>query len=400
MKLNLQEPKNIKDLFLALGITTFTVLVVIYSEAAFNAAYQGLLIWWQIVVPALLAFFILAEILMGLGVVRFLGVLLEPLMQPLFRIPGVGAFAFAMGLASGYPIGAKIAGDLRKDKLCSKEEGERLLCLANTADPLFMIGAVSIGMFKLPELSFIICACHYISVLAVGLIFRFHGSSEHKKSTENKYSVARLVPYAVSQLIQARQEDNRPFGQILGDAIRDSVNILLLIGGFIVLFSVVTEIIQQIKLSNILESMYFLFLYPLGIPESLFLPILSGIFEITNGTALTSAEEGPVFIKVVITNALIAWSGLSVHAQVSTMIQGTDLSIKPYILARLVHALLAGALTYLWWQPISILTSTVWLPPFMSISFWSKTTISAVIFLLLTSLLIFLSLFILSLKRI
>jgi nucleoside recognition membrane protein YjiH len=48
-----------------------------------------------------------------------------------------------MGLASGYPIGAKITGNLRREKLCTQVEGERLIAFCNTADPLFVIGAVA-----------------------------------------------------------------------------------------------------------------------------------------------------------------------------------------------------------------------------------------------------------------
>ena len=48
-------------------------------------------------------FFAMSEIMIGLGVVHFMGVLVEPIMRPVFRIPGEGAFAVVMGLASGYP---------------------------------------------------------------------------------------------------------------------------------------------------------------------------------------------------------------------------------------------------------------------------------------------------------
>ncbi|PRX21205.1 sporulation integral membrane protein YlbJ [Orenia metallireducens] len=127
----------------ALIAILFTISLIIFSEQAFDAAVSGLHTWWEVVFPALLPFFIMAEILMGLGVVHFMGTLLEPLMQPIFKVPGVGAFAFAMGLASGYPIGAKITGNLRREKLCTQAEGERLVSFTNTADPLFMIGAVA-----------------------------------------------------------------------------------------------------------------------------------------------------------------------------------------------------------------------------------------------------------------
>ena len=136
MKINKQEKKIS---IIALLTILITVLIIIYSEESFQAALEGLKVWWEIVFPSLLPFFIIAEILMGLGVVHFLGALLEPLMRPLFRVPGVSVFAMAMGLASGYPIGAKITANLRQKNLCTKTEGERLLSFTNTAEPLLRL---------------------------------------------------------------------------------------------------------------------------------------------------------------------------------------------------------------------------------------------------------------------
>src|SRR5690606_19570012 len=108
------------------------------------------------------------------SVVHFIGVLLEPFMRPLFRMPGAGAFAVAIGLAAGYPLGAKVAGDLTRARLATGVEGERLVAFANTADPLFLVGAVAVGMFGLPELGGPLAASHYAAVVCVGLLMRFH----------------------------------------------------------------------------------------------------------------------------------------------------------------------------------------------------------------------------------
>ena len=99
------------------------------------------------------------------GVVQFIGALLEPVMRPLFRIPGASAFAVALGLASGYPMGAKITAELRREELCTQIEAERLLCFANTAGPLFIAGAVSVGMFGRPDLAAVLFTAHYLSAL-------------------------------------------------------------------------------------------------------------------------------------------------------------------------------------------------------------------------------------------
>ncbi len=63
-------------------------------------------------------------------------------MKPIFNVPGIGAYAFIMGIISGYPVGAKIVTEFRKNGECSKVEAERLLSFSNNSGPLFIIGTV------------------------------------------------------------------------------------------------------------------------------------------------------------------------------------------------------------------------------------------------------------------
>ena len=345
--------------FKALIAVAFTIALIIFSESGFSAAVEGLDTWWKIVFPALLPFFIIAEILMGLGVVHFLGVLLEPLMKPLFKVPGVGAFALAMGLASGYPIGAKITAQLRKEKLCTQAEGERLISFTNTADPLFMIGAVAVGMFSKPELGLVLALAHYLSCLSVGFIMRFYNPHSNNQDTvapqEDKNT--NIISRAFRKLYQAQREDGRSFGQLLGDSITEAVNTLLLIGGFIIFFSVLTQILADIGLTKLLATILSIILQPLGIKRTMILPLVGGLFEITNGSNLASQAIAPLNQQLMITSGIIAWSGLSVHAQVMTMINETDLRIKPYLWARVLHGFGASLITYLLLGPGNMLNS-------------------------------------------
>lgn len=331
----------------AIAAVLLTISLIIFSEQAFQSAVDGLHTWWEIVFPALLPFFIMAEILMGLGVVNFMGALLEPLMRPLFKVPGVGAFALAMGLASGYPIGAKITGNLRRDKLCTQAEGERLVSFTNTADPLFMVGAVAVGMFGNPKLGATLALAHYISCLIVGFILRFYNPKKNNQDVvQNTSSDNNILSRAFNELYQARKKDGRTLGQLIGDSVKESVNTLLLIGGFIILFSVLTQVLSLMGFTKLLSGVIAFILKPLGFEESLILPIISGLFEITNGSHLASQTQAPLQQQLIITSGIIAWSGLSVHAQVATMLNGTDLRMKPYIFARILHGVTASVVTF------------------------------------------------------
>ncbi|MEJ6950846.1 sporulation integral membrane protein YlbJ [Natronospora cellulosivora (SeqCode)] len=354
-----------KYIIAAVTAVVITICIIIFSEQAFEAAIEGLEVWWNVVFPSLLPFFIIAEILMGLGVVHFLGALLEPLMRPVFKVPGVGAFAMAMGLASGYPIGAKITGNLRRKNLCSKTEAERLVAFTNTADPLFMIGAVAVGMFHRAELGIILAAAHYISSLIVGFSLRFYKGEEDRtilKSSSYQKRRKNIFSYAIDELVEARKKDGRSTGELIGDSIKESINTLLLVGGFIILFSVLTRMFLVTGIITIISNFLINILHPLGFTEAMVLPLVSGFFEISNGTNLASQAVAPLLHQVIIASAIIAWSGMSVHAQVATMINGTDIRLKPYIFARILQSILAGILTIFLFRPFQGAVETTFMP--------------------------------------
>jgi sporulation integral membrane protein YlbJ len=358
--------------FMAIVALLLTSSMVFYPDQAFESALAGLKVWWEVVFPALLPFFIFSEILMGLGVVSAMGVILEPMMRPLFNVPGVGSFVMAMGLASGYPIGAILTAKLRRQEACTQVEAERLLAFTNTADPLFMFGAVAVGMFGDAKLGIAIAIAHYLSSLSVGLIMRFYGRGQ-RTTPDPRRQGENIVVRAMKELYRARKKDARPIGQLLGDAVRQSVNSLLMIGGFIILFSVIIRVCTAIGLVGLMAGGISGLLKTLGLDPTLSNSIISGLFEITIGTQLCAQSFAPLMQKVAMAGAIIAWSGLSVHGQVASIVNDTDIRLKPYFTGRIVHSILAFVYTLLLWSRLEVLMTSYYVPAFLSTSPGSQT---------------------------
>ena len=333
--------------FTAFCFALITLSLAIYPKAGLAAAQDGLAIFAEVVLPSLLPFFILSEILLGLGVVHFIGVFLEPLMRPVFNVPGIGAFALSMGLAAGYPMDAVITAKFRRLNLCTQIEGERLLAFTNTADPLFMFGAVAVGMFGYPELGVIIAITHYLAAFTVGFLFRFYGRNEDQPVGVEERTKGNLLARALGEMRKAHQEDARPLGQLLADAVKDSVTTLLMIGGFIVLFAVLYQVMAEMGVLRYILPVVEGGLKIVGLNPDLGSALVKGFFEIDIGTMAAAKTSGALADRLIVSAAVIAWSGLSVLGQVISVIHGTDLRIKPFIVARVVHALVAGFYTYL-----------------------------------------------------
>jgi sporulation integral membrane protein YlbJ len=352
-------------LSLFLGAVAFFLVVslVTFPEEAFKASVKGLKIWWEVVFPASLPFFIASEILMGFGVVHFLGVLLEPIMRPLFRVPGTGAFVLAMGLSSGFPIGAKLTARLREQNLVSRIEGERLVSFTNNSNPLFLSGAVAVGFFHDVTLSIILMVTHYSSSLIVGFLMRFYGANSEMSPPEEKVSL-HLLLRAFQRMHRARLEDGRPLGKLMGDAVTSSVNTLLLIGGFIIMFSVVINILTIINVTDFLSTAVAMILLPLGVPSTLFPALVSGFFEITIGAQIASASSADLSWKIIVTSGFLAFSGLSVHSQVASILSATDIRYKPFLWAKLMQGVIAALLTLVLWEPFQRWTASSAAPVF------------------------------------
>ncbi|MDR4376897.1 sporulation integral membrane protein YlbJ [Bacillus amyloliquefaciens] len=329
-----------------------TATVISHPQASFEASKTGLSMWWEVVFPSLLPFFILSELLIGFGIVRFVGLLLEPFMRPIFRVPGVGGFVLAMGMASGNPAGAKLTARLRQEKQISRVEAERLVSFTNSSNPLFIFAAVAVGFFHNASLGILLASAHYLGNIAVGLTMRSYGRKEEAAYTGKKTIVLPSLKEAFLALHKARLSEKRPLGKILGDAVTSSVQTLLMVGGFIILFSVFSRLLSIVQVMDVLSVFTNALLSLFHLPVSLDIPLISGMFEITLGSKLVSEADAALLPKAMIVSFILGFSGLSVQAQVAGILSVTDIRFKPFFTARILQGIYAALFVLLLWKPL------------------------------------------------
>ncbi len=321
----------------ALRILPFFIMIIImffYPQEVLISASTGLSLWANYILPALFPFFIISDLLMKQGFVHFLGVLLEPLMRPLFRLPGRASFVIAMTHTAGIPIGAILTCKMRKQGEITRIEGERLLAFTCNPSPGFMFGAVASGMLGNPALGIIIASSVYIANLIVGLLFRFYGKDCTPPRNTFSWRKAWLE-------LEANQLKNKkPIGEMLADAIRDSTSTIFLVGGFIVFFSVITHLLAVLQVNTILAkgiSQLSGGLLSLAGGNAL----IQGFLETTLGCKAAVSAFSSFQTQVGTLAFLLGWGGLSVFAQVASFTASTDLRLLPFIIGRSLHAVLA-----------------------------------------------------------
>ncbi|MDH7576820.1 MAG: nucleoside recognition domain-containing protein [Bacillota bacterium] len=221
------------------------------------------------------------------------------------------------------------------------------MAFTSNASPLFMLGAISVGMLQNPALGPLIAGIHYFSNFLCGIILKFLTRSPSGCFPQPGKIKKSLLVYAIRTCQKASFLKEKSFGSLLGDTIRNASITLLTIGGFITLFSVLIGILQAVGLFSaiitILEPLTAFF----NLDPSFFRALLYGFFEITIGIKEASKINGSLLHQLMIIEAILAWNGLAVQAQVTGMIIGSDLRILIYILTRFLQVSIAVLVTYI-----------------------------------------------------
>lgn len=332
----------------------FTICLVLFSQTNLIAAKNGLILWATAVIPSLFPFFVATEMLSYTNVVSFLGKWLSPIMIPLFGVPGEGAFAFIMGLISGYPVGAKIVSNFMEQEICTKEEAERMLAFTNNSGPLFIIGTVGITLFGNTVIGILLFITHILACISVGIFLNL--ISKRKNTYNNKKHEFKKISRINNFHNESKNLSFSSLGEVLGNSIKSATSTILMIGGFVVMFSVIISMLNQSHmfdgLSNILAPLFSI----IGIPIEIVKPLFSGIVELTNGVNLVANTPIKVIsINIILCAFLLGFGGFSVLLQVFSIVSKNGLSIKKYAFGKLLQGIFAAFYTFLALQFIPFL---------------------------------------------
>lgn len=317
----------------------FPICLLLFSKSNLSATKSGLALWANNIVPSLLPFFIATELLSYTNVVTNLGKKLNFIMRPIFNVPGIGSYALIMGLISGYPVGAKIVSNFKDEGLCTKEEAERMISFTNNSGPLFIVATVGISLFGNTLIGILLLISHILSSISVGVLFRFW--KNNKKNT-----ISSLNSFSSNTKKQASFYN---LGEILNNSILSSIKTVFIIGGFVVLFSVILSILKSSYIINIISKIIFPLFHIFGIKNIAFAKaFLCGFIEVTNGIMLLSTiTYKKISVNIIICAFLLGFGGISVLLQVFSIISKSNISIRAYFIGKLLHGLLAAFYTWI-----------------------------------------------------
>lgn len=301
---------------------SFLLLLLLYPSMALKGAKTGLMLWFQTVLPTLLPFMIASTLIMELNFTDCLTSIIYPTIGKFLHLSKAGCYPFLIGMLSGLPVGAKACADLVKQHRITQEEGQYLLCFCNNASPMFILSFIAAQCLQLPHLAFFVLIIIYGSAILTGLCYRILHRSAF---TGNAVSCHQLEIAS----IPVSSTKHSTFA-VLDQTILTAFEILTKVGGYIILFSILAEIMMHVT----------------------FLPSLTryftiGFLEITTGSAAISFSSFSMAKKIVLIHALTAFGGLSSHAQTYSVIMHSGLSIKTYFVFKCISGCIAGSISLL-----------------------------------------------------
>lgn len=277
---------------------------------AVTAAAKGLLLWYERVLPALLPFAILSNILIDSNYLHCLTRPLHKIVHPILPVSEAGSFVLLSGFLFGFPMGSKNCAALLKKGALSEKEAQILLSITNNISPVFISGYILMQELKLPSLTLFTFLVLYLPPLVVGS-FRLR-KTDTTFSSQKKPASDTLMNF-----------------KIIDAGIMNGFETLTRLGGYIMMFSIIASMTGQLPLSQTGKA------------------LLAGLTEITNGIHVLISGSLPMRICYPLAMMFTAFGGLSGVAQTSSMIQGSGLSLRPYLKEKMLFSAMSALLAIL-----------------------------------------------------
>jgi len=297
------------------------IQILIYPKECINYTLSGTKLFFYSVFPSLFPFLVISNIIIAYeGVKIYANVFGNILCAPL-RLPKECSIALIISFLCGYPLGAKYSFELYENNIITYETYERLLNIASNPGPLFVIGAVGTTMLHNTYLGYLLLVSSYISCFLVSFFI------PNKSDTINR-----------TKPVFAQLKTNN-IGVIIKDSVDNAISTTLYIGGFIIVFYVLTSIIKSNAIFSIALNKTSVFLdIPLGILQG----TLLGFLEMTNGSFLISNSDSKLIITSCIISFLITFSGMSVIAQVYSFTYKLKFNLKKYVYYKFLQGILSS----------------------------------------------------------
>lgn len=308
-----------KSYLFPFSILLLFLTMLLFPGPVLKGASDGLLLWFHTVLPTLLPFILVCDLMLHTPAIHWIARIGNRLFSRLFQTSSYGSFAILAGFLCGYPMGAKVTTDLLLSGLISPSEACYLLSFCNNTSPMFVLSFLVLQNFKDPSLRIPALVIVILAPILCSFLFRLHYLPS---------SCTRAFP----RQPQGSPNPGIPFCQeedLLDSCITRGIETITKVGGYIILFSVLSTLAETFHMTSI--------------------PVLSALvpsLEITCGiqqicSLPLSSEQ--IFIRSL---ALTSFGGFCAAFQTRSIIKKGGLPFRPYIIEKLITASVTSFLAF------------------------------------------------------
>ncbi len=268
----------------------FTLLFIADIEAVSAGVLTALKLCADSIVPSLLIFFIMSEL-----IVKSVLSTEKGLISPKWTV-------FLLGSICGFPVGASVSDSFVNSGRLDKTTALKLLPFCNNTSPAFVIGAIGVSLFNNKELGVLLYVAEIISAFILVLFIKC-----------DKIGVANT------------SEKNGFFDDFLS-SIEKSVKTILKICVIICFFSAILAFVKN----NFGEKTY---------------SILSFLLEIGNGSYICSKTFYlQSYSCIALLGFMCGWSGICVHLQILSAAKSIKVKYHTIVMGKLLHGIFSSVL--------------------------------------------------------
>lgn len=273
-----------------------TLILIINNSVLTDAASYGLMLWYNNIVPLLLPFLLISEIILSNSIKNKKS-------NPIFII-------ISSGLLCGFPIGSKTISYFYTYNKITYQKANALMILCNNVSPVFLFGYILNHLLNnIVPFYYAIIAIYLPQILYTLMLYLFN--------TNEKTNLDSVL------------DNNETVNET--NIINNVLSQILRIGFFICICSIVSELLASIPFfNNEIRTLIYSFI------------------EITKGTSkIISCEAFSQKIKIALIFSFTVFGGLSSILQINDMIKKSKLSLINYILGKFICAVATYFLTIL-----------------------------------------------------
>lgn len=288
--------KKIKDSTITFVLCSAIAVLIIFSQQAKAGAKCGLALCENIIIPSLLPILILSNIIIKSRCAAIVEAVFSPLFERIFKLPRCCAAPVILGLVGGYPTGAVLTKQLYDNNMINQKNANRLMHFNFCGGVAFIICVVGGICFNNLKTGVIIYSSNVISSIIICL---FDSAFEKK---ENRIKTNSYKQYL-------------PLSDALVESVNTTVNSLLAMCAYIILFSSVIKIIQ--------------------LPHHMY-----ALMEITNG--ICNYKDS---MPIEYCSLFICFGGFCIHFQLLGILREMKIKYSSFFIYRAAASLISFILT-------------------------------------------------------